>query len=569
MSLRADGRKGRPVKRNALVTVSVLGFLSLAAISLPASAAIHTSSSARSGRAALADYDQKPYCSSGKSTCADIWRHAPGHYVGHDEPSVLFKSKIPGSGNNMAYTMTLPRDPKAQPNTTGKGGTTWSFQLRPTFWFGLALCDTESAPEFTKTCKPDSDSNNLVGKNPKAANYIGKHPGTAFMELQFDGPGYVPQFTGFGCAAKVYCAVLTIDSFMQNQNNGVFNTAACNQFQLGGPEPVNWAWVTKSGKSQAPANPLFSGTVTHPVNTAVNPNLKKDLLMNPGDRIHVHMHDTPAGFQVNLTDLTTGKSGSMTASVANGFGHILYTPHSKTCKEAPYAFHPAYSTASPRGNVWTAHTYNVAMSDEVGHFENCLKVNSSFDCTKGGSEDPKPDGDDQLCFPASFSSLVKIAGCEIFPDQDYDGQTYRPDWPGTFKNVALDQKLHPSSETFTSPLTNGKNYSTTEFETDLPAIEVKGAQFNPPFCNPSTGAHCVNPPMGAQFYPFYSTTVSHGACLWREGGRFMPHTVNDFGGSSKTEFGHLLFTLFPNSNGKPVVETNNFNSGAIKNPCRA
>ncbi len=65
----------------------------------------------------------------------------------------------------------------------------------------------------------------------------------------------------------------------------------------------------------------------------------------------------------------------MTASVANGFGHILYTPHSKTCKEAPYAFHPAYSTASVRGNVWTAHTYNVAMSDEIGHFENCLKIN--------------------------------------------------------------------------------------------------------------------------------------------------------------------------------------------------
>ena len=49
----------------------------------------------------------------------------------------------------------------------------------------------------------------------------------------------------------------------------------------------------------------------------------------------------------------------------------------------------------------------------------------------------------------------------------------------------------------------------------------------------------------------------------------MPHTVNDFGGSSKTEFGHLLFMLFPNSNGKPIRETNNFNSGGIKNPCRA
>jgi hypothetical protein len=283
------------------------------------------------------------------------------------------------------------------------------------------------------------------------------------------------------------------------------------------------------------------------------------------------MHDTRAGFQVNLADLTTGKRGSMTASVANGFGHILFTPRSKTCKEAPYAFHPAYSTASTRGNVWTTHTYNVAVSDEIGHFENCLKVNSSFDCVKPGSQDPTLDADDVVCLPASFSSLVKIAGCQ-FPDADFDAQAYQRDWPGTFKNVALDQKLHPSSETFTSPLTHGKNYSTAEFETDLPGIEGKGAQLNPPFCNSLTGAHCVNPPSGAKFYPFYSTTVSHGTCLWREGGRFMPHTVNDFGGSSTTEFGPLLFTLYPGAIGKPFTPftvANNFNSRGIKNPCRA
>jgi len=36
-----------------------------------------------------------------------------------------------------------------QPNKTGVGGSTWNFQLRPTFWFGLALCDNQSAPNFT------------------------------------------------------------------------------------------------------------------------------------------------------------------------------------------------------------------------------------------------------------------------------------------------------------------------------------------------------------------------------------------------------------------------------------
>ena len=29
------------------------------------------------------------------------------------------------------------------------------------------------------------------------------------MELQFYGPGYVPQFEGFGCTATQYCAAMT------------------------------------------------------------------------------------------------------------------------------------------------------------------------------------------------------------------------------------------------------------------------------------------------------------------------------------------------------------------------
>ncbi len=554
------------MKRFKLVTISSAGLLvALAAVSLPASAAIRANPGTRAERANSLAY-QKPLCQSYKSLCVDIFRHPAGSYVGHDEPSVLFKSNIRGSGNNMTYTVTLPSDPKKQPNASGVGGTTWNFELRPAFWFGLSLCDNESAPEFTKTCKPDSNSNNLVGANPKASNYIGKHPGTAFMELQFYGPGYVPQFTGFGCAAHVYCAAMTIDSYVNDMNNGVPNTSACNNYVLGGIEPINWAYVTKSGKSQAPANPLYTGTVTHPNFKAVNPNLAKDLLMSPGDRIRIHMHDTGAGFQVNLTDLTTGKSGSMTASTANGFGHLLYKPKSKTCQEAPYAFHPVYSTANTRGNVWTAHTYNVAYSDEIGHFENCLKINSAGDCTKAGGQDPKPDGDDFGCVPGSDSTVVKIDGC-FAADLDFDGQSYRLDWPGTDRNVGQDRALHPSTILFTSPTTNGKNYSKMAFETDMPAFEVKGAQLNPPFCNQATGVNCVNPPHGAKFYPFFSTTKRQGSCIWQEGGKFLPGTINNFGGSSKSEFGPLLKILYPGSGFKPFKQFDDFNSGSIGNPC--
>ena len=381
------------MKRSTLAALSFLSIPLLAAAALPAStasAASQASSQAHVVRASAESYKNEPLCQSKHSTCVDAQHYPNGQYVGHDEPSVEFKSNLPGSGNNMTYTTVLPRDPKTQPNASGAGGTTWNFQLRPTFWFGLTLCDSQSAPEFTTKCTPDSDSNNLVGSNPNAPNYIGKHPGNAYMELQFYGPGYVPQFEGFGCTATQYCAAMTIDSFVSNQNTGVDNTTACNNYILGGAEPVNWAYVTKSGVSQAPANPLFTGTLTNPNFTAVNPNTAEDLLMSPGDTIRIHMHDTAAGFRVDMTDLTTGKHGSMTASIANGFGHVLYTPNSSTCQVAPYAFHPEYSTANPRGNTWSLHTYNVAMSDEIGHFENCLAIDANGNCTSPGAEDGPP-----------------------------------------------------------------------------------------------------------------------------------------------------------------------------------
>ena len=133
----------------------------------------------------------------------------------------------------MTYVMTLPRSRTLGRHASGAGGGTWNFQLRPTFWFGLTLCDTESAPEFTKICTPDSDANDLVGTDPAAADYIGKHPGNAYMELQFYGPGYVPQFEGFGCTATQYCAAMTIDSLTLDQNTGDREQQGLQQLHIG------------------------------------------------------------------------------------------------------------------------------------------------------------------------------------------------------------------------------------------------------------------------------------------------------------------------------------------------
>jgi len=125
--------------------------------------------------------------------CVDVYDPTAigyGKYVGHDEPSTLFYSHKPGSGNNNLYLVRLPKDPPQPPSQGGTGGTD-NFMLHPAFWFGMAMCDTQSFPNYTNSCKADSDRNIYNSPNPASPRYIGKHPGTAFMEMQFYPPGWV------------------------------------------------------------------------------------------------------------------------------------------------------------------------------------------------------------------------------------------------------------------------------------------------------------------------------------------------------------------------------------------
>jgi hypothetical protein len=78
----------------------------------------------------------------------------------------------------------------------------------------------------------------------------------------------------------------------------------------------------------------------------------------------------------------------------------------------------------------------------------------------------------------------------------------------------------------------------------------------------------VNPPNGAQFYPFFTTGTANGTCVWQQGGGFIPGTTNTFGGSSTTEYGPLLQTVYPEAGFTTKRLFNNFNSGDMANPCR-
>jgi hypothetical protein len=431
----------------------------------------------------------------------------------------------------------------------------------------MALCDTQSFPEQSSKCKPDSDSNIV---NPAAG--FARAPGAAFEELQFYPPGWVSQFAGSSCDPTRWCVALTIDSLSENPINGTSLNATCQSQLLGGVEYVNFAFLTLDGRPLGPPNPLAFNAAT-----SGNPHNPDTFFLNQGDQASVTLTDTPGGFKTTVTDNTTGQTGSMVASAANGFGQIKYQPGGHSCKELAYTFHPMYSTSSPQTRVlWAAHSYNVAFSDELGHFDFCTHIDpnsatASCDGLEGVPGDQEPaDGDDNFCFSATQSLLYPATGCTDSNAPGFDGVSYQNYWPDG-------SPTKPTSMLFSSPMTGARfstPYPQIAFEADLPRIEAADLGGN---CQRLTnGANCVNPPVTddgapAAFYPYYSTvSTANGTAACSYGiGSTLPGTINNFGGSSTAEFGPLLQSTYWTFGGHGATNQrfNNFNSGSHSNSC--
>jgi len=477
-----------------------------------------------------------------------------GWYVGHDEPSLEFISSTPGSGNSAQYQMTLPQEP-SQAASGSASGPVWDFQLTPAFWFGMVMCDTQSWPEGKSTCTPDSDTNIQVPPQPT-------HAGTAYMELQFYPPGWSPFINQLSCDQVHWCAALTIDSFQANYDFSNINPNC--------EEPVNFAFLTRDGSPIGPPGPdtATAATFDYPANPDV-------LLMNPGDRLTVSMRDTAAGFATQVTDHTTGASGTMVASTANGFRHIVWDPTGHTCNGSPYAFHPEYSTAAgyvpltPANTQpgepstvlepqtwagWSAHTYNVSFTWEIGHFE-APDIGNGEKPARGQGN---PFGQEEVpCY-----SGPTIPGCIGSDVPDFDGYPYQADWPNSMAAGAF-----PSPTLTSSPLSLNRRgvfanpYGNIQFEADLPRIEAPDSGGS---CDRYSGAGCTNPPPGASFYPwFHELAPASGTCAFAAANT-IPGELNGFGGEV-AEFGPLEYTEYstvPNG-----TKADNYASGVIANPC--
>src|SRR5438093_10652571 len=188
--------------------------------------------------------NREPFCEVHAGACPDTWTQLSyeGGYVGHDEPAILFYSNRQGSGNSNDWRLRIPHESSILPTQDGTGGT-WNFQQRITFWFGMALCETQSFPNPGLPCASNSDANIKDGSEPSAPDWIGNHVGSGLLELQFYPPGYVQQYSGFSCDATRWCAAVAIfglsDSITQTNNADCLNRA--------GEEWANFAYLTRSG----------------------------------------------------------------------------------------------------------------------------------------------------------------------------------------------------------------------------------------------------------------------------------------------------------------------------------
>jgi hypothetical protein len=516
-----------------------------------------------------------------------------GQYVGHDEPSVKFISSRPGSGNTMSYGMQLATDPAKAP--TASGSVTHYAELSPAPWFGLPICDSKSYPQ--NPCKPLSDSNGGSFFDPNAA-------GSAFMELQFYPPGFAPGgfLSSVSCSKTQWCAALNIDSL-----ECTFNFATCNNSCI---EPVNFAFLQTNGVPSGPPGPADPNVGTFLGNSHT-------LKMNSGDVLKVSISNSRAGLRTAVTDVTTGQSGFMVASAANGFQNTSITD----CTGTPHTFRAEYNTARQQNLVpWAALEGGVLMQQEIGHGESCASVShklpfsikfsdgSSFVDPKvyqtcnGGNEGKGQAGEgpcnpttglcqnstaqgpngpvacstnnaasgalcefsDGRCFAKGTRTVLingvkskettPVAYCnqEGFEngDLDFDGLSYRPDWPNGSGNF-------PTTFRYVGPFTRGHAYPNIQFETDAAASEG--------LCNVATGVGCTAPPISAQFYPFWSLTNKHaspGVCVWNFGNDIANVTTNDFGKAA--QYGTPDLAIFGGTLTSPVMANPEFakNCGA-------
>ena len=230
----------------------------------------------------------------------------------------------------------------------------------------------------------------------------------------------------------------------------------------------------------------------------------------------------------------------MTASIGNGFGQVLFQPNAKTCHVRPYAFHPMYNSAVPRGSTWGAHTTNVARLRR----DRPLRVLQRDRPDHRRMHAGRRRRHDRRRRRPGLPRRVAVRGA----DPDHGVRPRRRRLRRAVVQARLAGHVHergarPEGARHAvrgsrCPTSHGKTLENVAFETDLARIERGEPGNRQPECDGLTGAHCVNPPPGAKFYPIYTAAKDDGMCWLQQGGPHDPgHGEHVRRERRKTEYG--------------------------------
>jgi hypothetical protein len=159
---------------------------------------------------------------------------------------------------------------------------------------------------------------------------------------------------------------------------------------------------------------------------------------------------------------------------------------------------------------------------------------------------------DAPCFPGPT-----LAGC-IGADRDFDGTSYRSDWPDGTRMNATSIAISSVAGGGLGPLSISDDSG--DYDQPFPIVHFQTivAGSEPP-CQPN-GVGCVVPPVRAQFYPFFALKGNRDHDGRRDKctllfGNFSGDDIDNFGGDAQYGAPNLVHDFGQNT------------SGPVSNPC--
>ena len=304
-------------------------------------------------------------------------------------------------------------------------------------------------------------------------------------------------------------------------------------------------FIQKNGIPTGPPAPQTADTGTYVPNNST-------LLMNPGDKISIHMSDAPApgggdAFEGRHTRLHAAHHG-LHAGVRGQRLPDHVRRHrerlARDCSGTPFNFQPEYSTAAKNNIIpWAALQTDISTEFETGHWEPCTSLSDEltpnpedpgdtggvYNECEGPYENAGPpdsttaETGDALCYyagdthpgydgPGTSTQPDEMTGCQdnLFQngDLDFDGTPYYPEWPTGNRTT-----IFPSTFVEQFPTTNGhQQYSQFFFQTDI-ALSESTCLGNTLPGGGGTSSGCTVPPQGpGDFYPYWTEVRGFGSC---------------------------------------------------------